>query len=138
MKTVNEVFYFCNEFTFYDHHNIERVGQLNHVRDCVISVLSKYDFISEDKTNRVVVVIDDTSLMITDENVENLVQEINNLRVGFEQLLCLENLHKEENDNEERTHLIIDSKEIISHDKIKSFQAKNRFLIKKSITIFSR
>ena len=94
MKTVKEVLYFCNEFTFSDHYNIERDREINHVRDYVISVLSKCDFIGEDKSKRVLGVIDYISLIIIDENIENLVQEINNLRVGFKQL-CLENLHKE-------------------------------------------
>ena len=41
-------------------------------------------------------VIDDISLTFIDRNVENTVQEMKNLRVGFLQLLCLENLYKEE------------------------------------------
>ena len=45
MKTVQEVLDFCNEFTFYDHYNIERNIELNHVRDCLISVLSECDVI---------------------------------------------------------------------------------------------
>ena len=33
MKTNKEVLFFCNEFTFYDHYKIERVIELNHVRE---------------------------------------------------------------------------------------------------------
>ena len=38
----------------------------------------------------------DISLMIIDGNVENLVQNLNDLRVVFVKNLCLENLHKAE------------------------------------------
>ena len=69
MKTIQEVLDFCNAFTFLHHYNIERVIELNHARDCVISVLSKCDFISEDKIIRVLGIIDDISLMVMDGNV---------------------------------------------------------------------
>ena len=50
----------------------------------------------EDKGFRVVVVMDDKSLMVIDGKVETLVHEINNLRVKVLQLLCFENLSKED------------------------------------------
>ena len=75
MKTIKEVLNFCNEFLFYDLYSIERVIEINLVRDCVISVLSNCDFITEDKTIRVQSVIDDISLMVIDGNVEILIQE---------------------------------------------------------------
>ena len=43
-----------------------RFVELNHVRDCVISILSDCEFINEDKIIRVVGVMDDISLMILD------------------------------------------------------------------------
>ena len=42
-------------------------------------------------------VTEDISLMVIDRIVENSVHEINKLRVGFLQLLCLQTLYKEEN-----------------------------------------
>ena len=49
MKTAKEVLEFFNDFTFYDHYYIERVTQLNHVRNCANRVLSECDFIEEKK-----------------------------------------------------------------------------------------
>ena len=49
MKTSKKVLYFCNKFTFYDHYNIERLIELNHVRDYILIVLSESDFIYEEK-----------------------------------------------------------------------------------------
>ena len=50
----------------------------------------------EDKFIRVVGVMCDMSLMVPDGNVENLVNKIKNLRMGFLQILCLEKLYKDE------------------------------------------
>ena len=81
MKTTKENF-FCNEFTFYDHYNIDKVIEINHVRDCVILVLSNCDFISEGEIVRVLGVLGDISLMIIDGMVENINVGIN-LQLGL-------------------------------------------------------
>ena len=44
MKTTKEVLDFCNDFTFYDHYNIDRPKKLNHDRDYINNVLSEKDF----------------------------------------------------------------------------------------------
>ena len=96
MKTMTELLDFCNVFTFYDHSKNERVIKLKHVRACVMSVLSKSDFISEDEVIRMLGVTDEKSLMIIDENVEDISVELNDLRVGLLQLLCLEKSNMQE------------------------------------------
>ena len=78
MKTIKEVLGFCIVFTFYNQYKIERVGELNHVRDCNINVLSKCDFIREDNVIRVLSFMEDISLLVLERNIENLVQEIDN------------------------------------------------------------
>ena len=65
--------------------------------------------------------------MVRDGNVENLVQEINNLRFYFTQSLCLENLYKEEVAKEDEKVITKDEKDIISCDQVKSFQDKKCF-----------
>ena len=67
--------------------------------------------------------------MIIDGNVGNLVQETSNLRIGFKQLLCVDNLYKEEAAKEDEKVNTIDEKKIISYDKVKSFQNKYWFLL---------
>ena len=83
---------FCNEFTPYDYYNIRRVIKINHLLGCILIVLSDCDQNDEKLRIRIFDVIDDISLMFSDRNVEKYVQEVNNLVVGFLQLLCLENL----------------------------------------------
>ena len=111
MKTIEEVLVFCKVFTFDDHHKNERVVELSHARHCDMKVLSKYDFISEDNVCRVLGVLVDISLMVINGkislmvlkgNSENLVHEINKLRVGFLQFLCLENFYKQEAAKEDK------------------------------------
>ena len=127
MRTTKEVLYFCNEFTFYDQYNIERVAVVNHVRGCVNSVLSKRDFIRKNLNFRALGVFDDISLMVKDGNVENLIQEANNLRFCFRQLLCLENLYKGEVAKEDEKVITLNEKDIISCDQVKSFRDKKCF-----------
>ena len=74
---------FCNEFTFHDHYKNQRDIEINHIPDCVGIVLSKCNHIDENLHIGVLNVIDDTSLMIINGNVENLVHETKNLRVAF-------------------------------------------------------
>ena len=68
-----EVLNFCSEFTFYDHYKIDWVIESNHVRDCVISVLNKCDFIEEFEFVWVLDVADNISLMVVDGKVKNVV-----------------------------------------------------------------
>ena len=76
MKTIRDVSDFFNEFTYYDHYNIERVIDLNHIRFCVIDALSNCYVVNENLRMRVLGTINDISLMVIDGNVESLNQEI--------------------------------------------------------------
>ena len=44
MKKPKKVLNFCDQFTFYDHYNDDRVIDLNYVRDYIINILSESDF----------------------------------------------------------------------------------------------
>ena len=83
MKNVTDVLTFCEEFTFYDENNNERVMEINHVQDRIIRRLSKCDYISGDILIRLAGVKDAISLMVIDGKVENLVDEIDNFSVWF-------------------------------------------------------
>ena len=75
--------------------------------------------------------------MVIDGHVENITHEIKNLIVGLLQLLYLEQFYKEEAEKEDKPVDIIDGEEVISHDKIESFQDEKMVLIWKcNITMF--
>ena len=59
MKTIEQVLDFCNVFTSYDRYKVERVIELNHVRDRIFKSLSEYDFLHDDMVIRDLVAIDD-------------------------------------------------------------------------------
>ena len=100
----------CIEFTFYDHYNLERVLEWNHVRDFNTIVLSRFDDIAENKNVWSLGVIDDTSPLVIDGTVQNIVHEINKLRVGCLQLLCLENLYKADSVKGDKMLITMDGK----------------------------
>ena len=66
--------------------------------------------------------IDDLSLKVIDEDFKNIQQEMSHMRVAILQMLCLERLHKEEEDNDKWPNIIIDGKEFKKEDKTESFQ----------------
>ena len=74
MKTTKEFLNFCNEFTVYVYYNIDRVIEMNYVRDYIIIVFSKCDHINESFQIGTLDVIDVISLMVVD-NIENHFQE---------------------------------------------------------------
>ena len=83
----------------------------------------------QDKINRVLIVIDEIYLMIIHRDVDYLVQEINKLRVGFLEILFLDNLYKEDAAKEDKKVFTIIGKESIRCDKLESFQDEKLFRI---------
>ena len=68
--------------------------------------------------------IDDISLKVKDEDVENVVYEIKLPRFANLQMLCLERFYEEEKDNEKKNNLKIEGKKLIRDDEIESSQKK--------------
>ena len=62
------------------------------MRDSITNVLSESDFIYEGNRVRVLGVTYDILLMVKNRDVEFIGQEMENLRVGILQSLCLEKL----------------------------------------------
>ena len=93
MKTIKEVFDFCNEFTFYDRYSIERFVELNPVRDGVNILLS--ESVLKQKYNRTKLMgnIEDTPPKVIDEEALNTEHKIENAKAAILQLLGIENLY---------------------------------------------
>ena len=84
-------------------------------------LLSEFDFLVEDIFFRVLSVVNDVSLSVIAEKVENSCQE-KRLRVGILQLLCLETIYKEEADQENKEVNTMYGKEAVGHDNKECFQ----------------
>ena len=95
MKVVEEVFNFCKDISFSNHHSIDRVIELNQMGDFITNNLSGYEYKDEKLYSRVLGIIDDISLRFIDEHLKKIGDKINILRVGLLQLICLEELHKD-------------------------------------------
>ena len=78
------------------------------MRDCIISILSEYVCLDDKLYLRVLISIDVISLMLIDGNLENLDNELVNLRARLLQTLCLEKLFKDSFDRE-RDHVSIET-----------------------------
>ena len=120
MKTVENVLDFCEEFTFYDQHNFERVIKLNHVREFMFNLLIGSDFKHEENLVTMTVNIDDISLKILDAHGKHIEYRIIFLRTAILQMLCLEKIYNEKKDNENTPNLIMDKKERIRDDQVES------------------
>ena len=72
MTSIKEVLDFCNEFTSYDHYQIDRVIELNYIRDYIIIILAEIDFKHEGNRIRALGIIVDISLKVIYGDVENI------------------------------------------------------------------
>ena len=68
MKTIEKDLDSCNEFIFHNCYNIERIIELNQVRDCIFNILSKCNLLGEDHFIRTLGFKDDISVRIIDRN----------------------------------------------------------------------
>ena len=80
MKRTEENLCFSSEFTIYDLYNIDRVIELNYVRDYITNVLSECDFEHEENRMSVMGLIDDISMNVIDGQLENTEHEFRNFR----------------------------------------------------------
>ena len=95
METIKDVSDFCSEFTCHNRYNVEKVIELNHVRDGNTNVFPENGFINYDFRIRVLFVIEDIPLMVIYRKVEIIDPERKILRKSILQLLRLEKLYKE-------------------------------------------
>ena len=68
----------------------------------MINVQSESEFLHEYNRVRVIGIVDNLSLKVTDRDVKNIGQAINNLRVGILQMLFLERFYEEEVNKKQR------------------------------------
>ena len=71
----NKILDFGDVFPFYHQYNVKRAMKLNLVRDCTNKILSESDFIHADLRIRVLVIIDDISLMVIKKMLKVLINE---------------------------------------------------------------
>ena len=86
---------FCNHALFYDHENIGVVEELNQVRKCIIKSFHKT--IPHTTILATQSIIDDVILKIHDNDIENIFENIHDLRENKLYMLSFEKLIKDKN-----------------------------------------
>ena len=96
METVKDLLEFTNDAVFYDYKNIGIICELNPVRTFIIN-----RFYKTIPYTRILVslgIIDDTLLKINDNDIENIPDDVHNLREQILYMLSFEKTAKENPD----------------------------------------
>ena len=95
METVKDILNFCNHALFYDHENIGVAEELNQVRKYIIKSFHKT--IPHTTIIATLSIIDDIILKIHDNDIENIIENIHDLRENILYMLSFEKLIKDNN-----------------------------------------
>ena len=95
METVKDLLNFCNHALFYDHENLGVAEELNQVRKYIIKSFHKT--IPHTTINATLSIIDDIILKIHDNDIENVNENIHDLRENILYMLSFEKLIKDNN-----------------------------------------
>ena len=95
METVKDLLNFCNHALFYDHENIRVAEELNQVREYLIKSFHKT--IPHTTIIATLSIIDDIILKIHDNDFENSIENIHDLRENILYMLSFEKLIKDNN-----------------------------------------
>ena len=107
MECVKDILNFCNAAVFYDYTNIGITVELNQVRKCIIN--SFYQTIPHNRIFVSLSVIDKVVLKINENGIENIIENMHDLREKILHMLSFEKLIRDEqqtdrpilNDNDE-------------------------------------
>ena len=95
MKTIKDILNFCNAAIFYDYENDGIIEELSRVRKCIID--SFFKTIPNTTLLTSLNLIDDIILKINDNGIENIVDNIHDLRENILYMLSFEKLIKDNN-----------------------------------------
>ena len=100
METKKDILNFCNDAVFYDYKNKGIICDLNDVRNCLIDIFHKT--IPNSRILITLSIIDDIILKIHDKKIENINEDIHNLRGNIIYMLSFEKTvrYDKEIDNE--------------------------------------
>ena len=94
METVKNIIIFCNAAIFYDYKKMGITCELNQVRKCIVNIF--YKTISHSSILVCLSIVDDIILKIHDNDIENLIENIHDLRENVIYMISFEKLPKDE------------------------------------------
>ena len=95
METIKEILNFCIAAIFYNHKNVGITQELNQVRKYIINGF--YKTIPHTTIIVSLSIIDDIILKIDDDDIENIIDNIHDLRENILYMLSFEKLIKDNN-----------------------------------------
>ena len=94
MNTVKDILNFFNDAVFYDYTNLEIFCELNQVRKRITN--SFYKTVPHTRTLVSLSIIDDIILKINDNNIEDILKNIHDLRENILYMLSFEKVIRDE------------------------------------------
>ena len=95
MKTIKNILNFCNAAIFYDFENDGNIEELSQIRKCLID--SFFERILNTTLLTSLNLIDDNILKINDNDIENINDNIHDLKENILYMLSFEKLFKDNN-----------------------------------------
>ena len=95
MKTIKDILNFCNAAIFYDYEKDGIIEELTRVRKCIVD--SFFKTIPNTTLLTSLNLIDDIILKINDSEIENIIDNIHDLRENIIYMLSFEKLIKDNN-----------------------------------------
>ena len=91
METLKDVLNFCNDAIFYDYENIGIIDELNQAWKCIIN--NFHETVPYTRILKTLSIIDDAIIKINDNDIENVIENIDDLRsntlykIGFQKVV---------------------------------------------------
>ena len=94
METIKDILNFCNAAVFYDYTNIGITCELNQVRKCIIN--SFYKTVPDSRIRASLSIFDDIILKINNNDIEDIIENIHDLRKNILCMLSIEKFIRDE------------------------------------------
>ena len=110
METINDISIFCNSAVFYEYRDIGITCELNQVLKCIIN--SFYKTIPDSRIRVNSSIFDDMFLKINNNDIEDIVENIRDLRENILYMLSFEKLVRDEpilneDDDQQKSEIVI-------------------------------
>ena len=94
METVKDILNFCNAAVFYDYTDMGITRELNQIRKCIIN--SFYKIIPDSRIQVSLSIIDDIILKNKKNDIEDIIENIHDLRENIFYMLLFEKILNDE------------------------------------------
>ena len=98
MKTIKDILDFCNKAIFFDYKNLEYIEDLNQVRKFIINRF--HETIPDSRIIFVLSIIDEMILKIFNNEIDNILKDIHNLRENIMYMISFEKTFESESDED--------------------------------------